>query len=307
MDTFKHHREIEIMISTMLKGKPQEGFNWGKFHSSFKPITVTPYQMAQLIWQGYSFTPVYQGGRRLEKNFKTAWHMAFDFDSEGASLDHLMNDGSLAWMFCSFAYSTPSSTKDHPKSRVVFIFDFSIDSPERFREVYQALAWSFALEGAYTDPQCKDPLRLYFGSPQCEIRGNWACLTQAAIDVIVKSYKDKNPDPIKTYTPQTAKPDSVPNEIINQMIERVLDKIRYAPDSERHLNRRNISRAMGGYVAAGYLDKATALSMLIEAALSNTRTPDKAQKEVEQGLDFGMGDPLYIEYTPVESLGVLLS
>lgn len=314
MDTFKTGHAIKVMVSHTLKGKAPKSWakaDWAQYHKSFAETAVTPYGLAAEIWRGYSFTPIFNG-RRTEENFTEAWHIAFDFDGDGAALDYLMRAQSFAWYFASFAYSTPSSTPEQPKSRVVFVFDQPITSPDRMRQIYLALAWRFNADGSFCDPQCKDPLRLYYGSPQCEVIGNWSMLAtvpqgngQSMVDLLIDEYAAANPPALK-QTPITATTPP-PDNFIAHVINKCLDKIRYAAPGERHLQRRNISRTIGGYVAAGHIDELTAIAMLTEVAIANTDDPKLARREVEDGLQYGKGEPLQIEWQPATPLGVLLT
>lgn len=316
--TCKDTPEIVVMLSTMIKGKAPQGWrknDWARYHSSFRETKTTPHGLAVEIWKGHGFTPIFKH-RRKEENFVEAYHIAFDFDNDGAALDFLMRDGTFANLFASFAYSTPSSTPDHPKSRVVFVFDYPITTPQLYRELYQAIAWRFAEEGSYCDPQCKDPLRLFFGSPNCQVIGNWSLLTQqrgesdySTIDLIISQYREVVPIKAAPSSPpiQPSLHTAVPQSYIDHHIQKTLDHLRYAANGERHLKRRDISRAMGGYVAAGHIPYMDALNLLIDAALATTDDPKLAEQEVRDGLEYGMKEPLYIEYEVATSLGDLLS
>lgn len=307
METFKHQHKIEVMLSTMLEGKaPPEwrGPEWAAFHHSFTRRTVTPYELAGAIWKGYAFTPVFDG-RRKEEHFVAAWHMAFDFDDEGAHLDFLMRKDTFAWMFANFAYATPSSTAAQPKSRVVFIFDEPIADPARFREIYRAIAWRFAQEGSYTDPACKDPLRLYFGSPRCEMRGNWSMLTDSTAQVLIDQYAAANPPKVETRQPVPA--EAVSDKIIDYRIQKALDNLRHAAPGQRHITRRNMSRLIGGFVGAGYIDRIAAERMAVDAAMSSTNDPETARADIIAGIDYGINDPVHITVYQADDIGALLS
>lgn len=59
---YENGHKIEVMLSKYLKGKAppewRKEVEWRSFHKSFKRTTLTPRQLAAMIWQGYSFTPV---------------------------------------------------------------------------------------------------------------------------------------------------------------------------------------------------------------------------------------------------------
>lgn len=306
METFKNS-VIEVMGSTHLKGKAPaswEASDWKKFHTTFTRQQTTPYKLAAAIWQGYSFTPVFDG-RRKEENFVAAWHMAFDFDAEGASLDYLMRDGSIAWLFASFAYSTPSSTAEHPKSRVVFIFDDPITTAEKSRELYRAIAWQFEQDGSKTDPQCKDPLRLYYGSPGCQVIGNWSVLTTVSYDPerpsmadwFIAEYEKAHPPKPPSSIKPTTKTIKADDQYIESRIVSLLEGIIRAPDGKKHgvLNRNAF--VLGGFVASGYLSQMEAAARLEDAIIANGRAKDfaAALRTIETAVRDGMEQPIVIE------------
>lgn len=295
---FKNNHKIDVMISKMLRGKAPKDFNWSQFHRSFRRYTLSPYQLAGAIWQGYSFTPVFDGSRK-EKNFVESWHIAFDFDKGGAAIDHVMKDGHIADLFSSFVYETPSSTAQSPRSRAVFIFDYPLKSSQRMRDLYQAIAWKFRSYGAMCDEQCKDPLRLFYGSPGAKMQGNWSVLgTQSmwddqpsCIDTIIAEFRNANP--IKTIPIENKQPLSKDQAAI--VVDRLADNIRYAPDGDKHNQRNKTAYTVGGIVAAGQISQNDAMQILEDAALSNTNNAELAKKEVQQALNEGMQKPLALD------------
>lgn len=300
METFKHHRKIKIMHSKALINKAPPTWkknDWWRFYQTFRQVELTPYQFAGLVWQGYSFTPCYTNGRRLEENFSEGWHMAFDFDAHGAALDNLMRPGTFADYFSSFAYATPSSTPEHPKSRVVFIFDDPITDPEKYRQLYQAIARKFDCDGSYTDPACKDPLRLYYGSKGAEMRGNWSVLPSSNFDFVINEYEAHHPPPaVQTVL-------SVPTRRIHddararKILMALADNIATAPDGARHHARLLNARTAGGYIAGDVMDEGEVVDVLTRAARLNTDSADGAIKTIMDGINYGKARPLYIEET----------
>ena len=305
LETFKHEHKIKIMYSPALVNKAPSYWkkgDWAKFYGTFRQVELTPYKMAGLIWQGYSFTPVWKNGRRLESNFVEAWHVGFDFDAHGADLDYLMREGTFCDYFASFAYATPSSTEDHPKSRVVFVFDEPVTDPDYYRQLYQAIAWRIEQNGSYTDPVCKDPLRLYYGSEKAEMRGNWRVIPKKTMtgdcfwDMLIAEYEAAHPEPEQPVLALPKKIVDNPSEKWQQaMILALADNIAKAPDGERHMARRNNARTAGGYVASGSLPEGDVLHALVMAARYNTDDPDAAERTVRDGVEYGKKSPLYPE------------
>lgn len=192
---------LSVMLNTSIRGKMPKGASdeqWTEYYRHFTPANVTAHELAVHIWRGFSFCPVYHS-RRKQDNFEKAGHIAFDLDTTG--LDKI---AAVEWVdyFASFAYSTPSSTPEKPKSRVVFILELPITDKEEYRTLYHALAWRFAQEGIPTDPQCKDVLRLYYGSEKCSLWGNWSILPRGAIDSMIEDWRQAVPVAPKPARPQ---------------------------------------------------------------------------------------------------------
>lgn len=190
MDEFKTGHHIEAMVNRSSRGKAGPGTDWAKFHAAFRLERLTPYGLAIAVYRGHAFCPVYEGARK-QVNFRRAWHVAFDFD--GAALERV---AALDWVyyFASFGYTTPSHTAEHPKCRVVFVFDQPITETVRYRDLYHALAWRFQTDGIETDPACKDVLRLYYGSPDCQVWGNWSVLAGPSQDELIRQWREAVPE-----------------------------------------------------------------------------------------------------------------
>ena len=305
---YKHNHRIDIMISTMLTDKAPDTwsrFQWMQFNQSFKRATVTPHVFAGRVWQGYSTTVTYNNGRRIKKNMDKAWHMMFDFDdeTEASSLEYLTRPDSFASNFASFAYATPSSTPDAPRSRVVFIFNQPITDIQYYRKLYTAIAWQFELYGSQIDEACKDPLHIFAGSKEAKMVGIWSAITTAADDVtdrvlsdwLIEQYDIAHPPPPPVLSVPTRIVENPHENWQRAMIQSLADNIATAPDGERHIARRNNSRTAGGYIASGALSEGDVIHALVMAARRNTGDPDAAERAVRDGIEYGKGSPLYPE------------
>jgi hypothetical protein len=233
--------------------------------------------------------------------------MAFDFDTDGAALDYLMRPESTAWTFGSFAYSTPSSTENHPKSRVVFVLAEPIETPEKFRALHQALAAEFEREGSKTDPSCKDSLRLYYGSPDCKVVTNWSVLTPGIVDFFIERYEAEHPPVIKKAD-KTVKGLPPSNDYIERRVNGLLEKVVLAADGEKHTTLNKMAYTLGGLVAGGHLDRITAVEKAQAAITANGRADDlkAAFKTVEGAIDKGMAAPIIIEQSYKRNMDELL-
>jgi len=298
MDMFENDFRFDAMTSEALTNKAPAGFNWSHFYSTFERKSLTPRELAVSIWRGYSFTPVWHTARR-EANFVSAGHMAFDFDAgdETSSLDYIMRDGTFAWMFASFAYTTVSHTEAEPRARAVFILEQPVTSPVEYRRIYQAVAWWIATsDGSACDPACKDPLRLYYGSKGATLKTNWSILAVPTIDYITAQYDAAHPvivqpSPVETRVPLAPSP-----SLQNAKLEQLGRKVKDAPRGEGHNALIRAATVAGGYVASGALNPADVEAELEAAAMSRPE-PDRKeiQRTIRDGLTYGATRPLHFE------------
>ena len=297
---FETDFQFEIMTSKALIGKAPAHFNWSQFYRTFRREWLTPRQLAEHVWRGYAFTPVWERARR-EENFVSAGHIAFDFDAgdESSSLDGLMAAGTFAWMFAAFAYSTPSSAPDAPRSRIVYVLEYPIDSAAEYRETYQAVAWWMTGDGAQTDPACKDPLRLYYGSPRCEVRPNWSVLGKATLEYVTAEYRAVHP-PTRAVREVAYVPVPPDDRRVNSKLAQLGNRVRSAPQHEGHNTLLKTARLAGGYVASGALDEAAVVTELVHAAMARPWADDETEirRVIADGIANGKGQPIQFTAAP---------
>ena len=304
---FENEFQLEVMVSTALVGKAPARFDWARYYRTFRREWLTPRQLAEHVWRGYGFTPVWNKARR-EENFVSAGHLALDFDAgdESSSPAFLMRPGTFCDLFASFAYSTPSSTEAAPRSRVVFVLEFPIRNAAEYRAVYQAVAWWVAGDGSVTDPSCKDALRLYYGSPRCEVKTNWSVLGTGTLDYIMGEYKKAHPAARPLQTPLRVIDHAPRAGLVEWKRRRILDAVRGAPPGERHLTLLRRAREAGGYVASGVFEEAEIADELAIAAgdLGDGEAGVvEAARTVRDGLRYGMAKPLTFQgMKPVREL-----
>lgn len=303
---FENDYQLEIMTSSALKGKAPATWkpaDWARYHRTFKRVVLSPREMAIEVWRGYAFTTVFTEARR-EEFFKWAYHIALDFDTgdETSSLPFLMERvGTFAWMFASFGYSTPSSTDESPRSRVVFILDAPIHTADEYRAAYAAIAWRMAEEGSKTDPACKDPLRLYYGSPGCAVSTNWSVLPIPALNVLIDQYREAHPPapPPKVISSHVVvEPDE---KRVNAMLAQLGRRVAAAPKGERHTTLLRTARLAGGYIAGGALDEVAVIAELSAAARGRyDDDEEEIERVIRDGIANGKGEPL--RFTAPQSL-----
>lgn len=266
---------------------------WRRINGQFINKRGRPETLAGLIQRGYAYTSVHRRYRH-ERNFIKGQVLSLDFDHDG-DFDSLLQDEFIS-KYGSFIYSTPSSTPEDPRSRVVFVLPKAVDNSVLFGAMQTALVKKYK----QADRSCKDPVRLFFGSKDCEIEfiSNTLPLeliTSMAEEVLVE--EANKPEiivcPVSSYTVKT-------------QLEHQLQKIQTAPSGSKHEVRLKVGTLVGGFVAAGYLDYSEAASYLLAAAMSNTSAPALAQKDVLDGLNYGLSSPVAIEPQSFEDYGIFI-
>lgn len=199
--------KIEYRINRSVVGKLKNptATDWVRFNALWDTSVSTPRELLKEIYRGYAVVPVFTK-RRTKENFVCAWHFGLDFDAN--SLSEISQIPHIA-AFAAFGYSTPSHTPANPRSRVIFVYDQAITSIEQHEKIIRAFMWLVQAEsGIVLDESCKDGLRLFYGSPKCQVWVNpcetchrwfgseWAILpVELAMDIVEKyeSHQAKTP------------------------------------------------------------------------------------------------------------------
>ncbi len=142
------------------------------FGDSFIPSEVTIEELVQHILSGKAFTLGYFKGRhRNRKSFVSSQLMALDFDHDVSVQQALADPFISAYAF--LVYPTPSSTIEHPRSRVLFQLSEPVYEWQRWEAMQDGLIQHFA--DWQPDKACKDAARLFYGSDlpgAVELAGN---------------------------------------------------------------------------------------------------------------------------------------
>jgi len=289
MDDYKSGFEIIAAVNHTAVNK--DVADWGAYTNSFHNQSMTAYQFAVEIWNGYGYSTALTGTNRAKKNFKEAWHVALDFDTEDerSSLDAIA-DMSWAFQFGSFVYSTPSSTPDKPRSRLVFVMMEPITDYKKYELLVKAMIKEFG--GA--DEACKDATRLFFGSKQCQVKGIWSYLPAKAADAMIARYREKiaaerPPQPQNVIVlPQTG--DS--SRYVAAAVESELAILRQAGKGERHQQLLKSAFAVGQLVGAdwaklGYNDALAAIC----GACAGWDSQAEVERVASSALTAGMAEP----------------
>ncbi|MHC4181802.1 MAG: hypothetical protein ACYSR0_00435 [Planctomycetota bacterium] len=266
---------------------------WNKFNGGFKNFDLpSPKELIKAIRMGYSYTAQHENYRKAS-NFICGQHVALDFDTgdENSSFRHLLSEPFIT-ANASFLHTTHSHVSTRPRSRVVFI----LQSPLYSVSKYSLLAESFADTFSTADHSCRDPVRIFFGSKDCDVHylGNTLSLDKAAEVVI--PYKEKRKERLQRFNGNTRIAVSVDNPYLETLASGFIHKVTTAPDGQKWYILGKVSRAWGGYIAAGYFDEDEVSSLLYRAITSrNINSPRIARERIEWGLRIGKEDPLYLE------------
>ena len=102
---------------------------------------------------GCAFSAVMRNNYRTTANFVSAQHIGLDDDrgTHESSVDALAEDPFIA-DYAAFIYESPSSTPEHPKSRIVFLLDQPFTDAAEYRTAQEALWFLFQVTDPFGDP-----------------------------------------------------------------------------------------------------------------------------------------------------------
>lgn len=160
---------FQIAVNRNYTGKiPQSATKsvWYQFNHSFKTETLDLEGLIAVIRAGYAITAVHNNERKKD-NFVSAQHIGLDFDTEDeqSSLDVLQADPFIAG-YGALIHTSASHTPEKPRARVLFILDKPITDADCYARYAEALVARFHV----ADKHCTDPVRIWFGSKDCEYR-----------------------------------------------------------------------------------------------------------------------------------------
>jgi len=145
---------------------PQGDPIWARFNAGFENSEITPLRLANALFEGRSITTWHKDNRRITANYLLGQHIGLDFDSGPyADMYQLLTDG-LVNKYGSLVYTTMSHTEEEPRCRVIFLLDTPIVQAKNYTLAVSALLWLFGT----ADRQCKDAVRFFYGSPNCQFQ-----------------------------------------------------------------------------------------------------------------------------------------
>ncbi len=174
------------------------------FSQSFQPTEIRLDQFVKHITNGKAWTQGYfhNNGRRKDA-FISAQTFALDLDDRvgvaAALSEKVIRDHAL------LVHPSPSSTPEHPKTRVIFVLDTFITNADEWERLQRGLIEYFA--HLRPDPACKDCARMFYGSDKsgayCNLK---AILPIATVKDLIDTLPIIKPQTKTKKTPKTQDP-----------------------------------------------------------------------------------------------------
>lgn len=159
---------------------------WPKFNANFDNLDIETLEIANLIYMGHPFTTWHKDHWRHGKNYQLGQHIGLDFDTEDkhSSLPYLAADKFIK-QYASLIYTTPSHTPEAPRARVLFLLDTPIQQSPNYVLAVSSLLWLFGTG----DRQCKDSVRFFYGSVNCDLEYLNNTLPLSVVKTLIADYQ----------------------------------------------------------------------------------------------------------------------
>lgn len=155
---------MKLSIHETIRGKPAKdshvnlGYGWMNIEAEwpevFELITV----------DGVATSAELTCDNRREANFVSRELLMVDID-EGMTIPELF-DNEFYNLYGAGFYVTPSHTHEKPRFRIMFRLEQAETDSARLRKINRGLLHIFAAG----DDACKDPTRIFYGTPDCAIK-----------------------------------------------------------------------------------------------------------------------------------------
>lgn len=259
----------KIAFSDMqLDGKIAPGDDrWRRFNASFKNEELIQADIAWLIRKGHAFTTWHRNQWRESANYQIGQHIGLDFDAGDitSSIVQLLNDKFVA-QYAAMVYSTPSSTAEAPKSRVLFVLDTPIHQAKNYVLAVRAMLWLFGT----ADVKCKDPCRFFYGSLNCEMAFRNRVLPLAKLQEIIRQYQATGAEAKQAHSAEP-RPAQTQDEKFDGDAARLIRywqrRMESARSGERNDTLNRAAYSLGELVRNGVLPRHEVYSILEPAAL----------------------------------------
>jgi hypothetical protein len=264
---------------------------WRDFNGTFKNMDISPHMFLWHVKAGHPYTTQHRYYRKAD-NFLWGQHLATDHDN-GDSFNALLEDPFIK-QYAYALHTTPSHTKDNPRTRVVYI----LDNPVRNKDSYALMAQALCHKFSSADQSAKDPCRFFFGHKQGRVKflNNILPIPIVAQELIEPFMKIK-------------KAINNGGQVIGNatgVIKQELNKILAAQDGEKWHVLSKVSFTVGGYVGGGHVDYMQAKQQLLDTIQQREiKSLYIAQRAIDTGLNKGMAHPIRIQ-NEWQAMGVIL-
>ena len=300
---------IKIAINKKHKGKHPPGlsenaqkawFRW--YNAEFENVELSLSALAKSIQKGHGYTTQHRDYRKAA-NFICGHHIAIDADNlpGGTTLQDIVNNDPFIAKYAALLHTTASHGPHKTKARVIFVFDKPLPKATSQATAQTALTEHYS---QIADSACKDACRLFFGAPGCEVLvlGNVLPIDVFHSQIVAPwQTAQEQKDRQRLETSKTAvvvDSDKAPSWLLESHAQKLLERVSSALDGEKYHTLRNVSRAFGGYVAAGYYDEWLVVGWL-ENAISrnpnNVKSLSHAKSTIGEAIQNGKKAPLYFE------------
>ena len=238
----------------------QLGDNWINVESTwqevFELITVDGVATSAELWTD----------NRCDANFVSRSLIMIDID-DGMTIQDLFKDDFYNLYGAGF-YTTPSHTDDNHRFRIIFRLERKETDKERYKKIVKGLMSVYN----HADAACKDASRLYYGTPNCEIKDMTnKLLIDDAVESLIE-YADILEQQEIEMLQQMPTPNYVQHQYDVDYVEELLNRIQRLTGSLR-----------GEYETWRQIAWATCgtLNVSDAQALMMRHWPDKTKKELQ--------------------------
>lgn len=245
---------IRLNLSDAFFNKTNIDDNKRNFGFSFHPKEVGLPELVKHIREGKAFTVgCFKDNHRIESNFVSSQLLALDLDQCPMDIDQLEDWSEFIQQHAFMMYATPTSTKEQPKTRILFLLDEPIEHPTRWRALQLGLMEEFAQ--VKPDGACKDPSRLFFGSFTKHYLVDYQNRLPLALAGSLARFqadRDEFQRIALQYTTITPRGNTDLERAANNFLNHGLRRVASAPEGQKHNMFRNYALWLYGLNAGGW-------------------------------------------------------
>lgn len=286
--------------------------NWFEFNNSFVTKRLSVDELIKEIQAGHSYTTVHQKQGVLTKtarhssNFKFATHFGLDFDDTFddflPTLDAISKIPIVA-KYASFIHTTASHTESSPRARAVFLFDNSVSDPDVYT---MGVAYANRVVGV-TDTSCTDPVRLFFGAKDCQVKmiGN-TLSSELFAEWAAKEEVAHKPPTIERYEQKIIDASQF-TKYVEVAISAEVNELSNAAQGDRHMHLLKSSSRLGSimkspWAPSGILTADSISAMLMAACHDNGLVKEDGQRAVYTTIQDGINNATPRDMPPTEEI-----